>query len=312
MRLLPGDIHLEFMQKRTWAFGLSLVLVLLSVAAFAVRGLNFGIDFTGGTLIEVGYEQAVDLDEVRQQIAAAGLHSMSVQHFGSAKDVLIRVALEAGTGQAELSNRVLKELRRGGEVQLRRVEFVGPRVGEELREDGGLALLYALIGILLYVAFRFEYRFAFGAVVALIHDVVLTIGFFSVTGIEFDLSVLAAVLAVIGYSLNDTIVVYDRIRESFLGLKRRTGVQVESIVNSSINRTLARTLVTSMTTMLVLLALFVLGSEVIRGFTVAMMVGIVVGTYSSVYVAGASLLFLGLRVENMMPVKKEGEEFGRP
>ncbi len=311
MRLL-GETKLEFMQKRRLALGVSLVLVVLSLVSLGLRGLNFGVDFTGGTVIEVGYEEAVALDDVRERLAAAGLDDVSAQHFGSVKDVLIRAALDGGRTQSELSNRVLEELQRDGGVTLRRVEFVGPRVGEELREDGGLAMLYALLGILLYVAFRFEYRFAFGAVIALIHDVLLTIGFFSVTGVEFDLSVLAAVLAVIGYSLNDTIVVYDRIRESFMKIRKRTGVRVDAVVNFAINKTLARTLVTSMTTMLVLIALFALGSEVIRGFTVAMMIGIVVGTYSSIYIAGASLLFLGLRAENMMQVKKEGEEFGRP
>lgn len=300
------------MEKRGLAFGVSLALILISVASISLRGLNFGVDFTGGTIIEVGYEEAVDLESVRGRLSAAGLENVSVQHFGSAKDVLIRAALDDGVAQAELSNKVLDGLRKDGDVKLRRVEFVGPRVGEELREDGGLAMLYALIGILLYVAFRFEYRFAFGSVIALVHDVLVTIGFFSVTGIEFDLSVLAAVLAVIGYSLNDTIVVYDRIRENFLKLRKRTGVKVGAVIDSAINKTLARTLVTSVTTMLVLIALFVLGSEVIRGFTVAMMVGIVVGTYSSIYVAGSSLLFLGLSAESMMQVKKEGEEFGRP
>ena len=311
MKLL-GKTNLAFMEKRKLAFVVSLALILISFAAFALRGLNFGVDFTGGTIIEVGYQETVALDDVRARLAAAGLDNVSVQHFGSGKDVLIRAALDQSVAQAELSNRVLEELQRDGEVVLRRVEFVGPRVGEELREDGGLALLYALIGILLYVAFRFEYRFAFGAVIALVHDVLLTIGFFALTGIEFDLSVLAAVLAVIGYSLNDTIVIYDRIRERFLGLKRRTGVRAVDVINAAINRTLSRTLVTSMTTMLVLIVLLAFGSEIIRGFTIAMMVGIVVGTYSSIYVAGASLLMLGLRVENMVQVKKEGEEFGRP
>ena len=312
MRLLGGKTNFEFMGKRRLALGLSLLMILLSLASVSLRGLNFGVDFTGGTILEIGYDEAVDLEVVRSRLEVVGIENISVQHFGSAKDVLIRVALDENTAQAQLSSKILKELQRDGEATLRRVEFVGPRVGEELREDGGLAMLYALIGILLYVAFRFEYRFAFGAVVALMHDVLLTIGFFSLTGIEFDLTVLAAVLAVIGYSLNDTIVVYDRIREGFSTLKRRTGVQVELLVNSAINKTLARTLVTSMTTMFVLLALFIFGSEVILGFTIAMMVGVVVGTYSSIYIAGASLLFLGLRVENMEQVKKEGEEFGRP
>ena len=311
MRLL-GETRLEFMGKRRLALIISFALLVLALASIGWRGLNFGVDFTGGTIIEVGYTKAVALDEIRSRLKTAGFESASVQHFGSAKDVLIRLALDENVAQAEVSNRVLGELQRDSEVKLRRVEFVGPRIGAELREDGGLAMLYALVGILLYVAFRFESRFAFGAVIALIHDVLLTIGFFSLTGIEFDLSVLAAVLAVIGYSLNDTIVVYDRIRENFMKIKRKTGIKVSSVVNTAINKTLARTLVTSMTTMLVLVALFALGSEVVRGFTIAMMVGIVVGTYSSIYIAGASLLFLGLRVESMMKVKKEGEEFGRP
>ncbi len=311
MRLL-SQTSFDFMEKRRLALIVSSVLLVASVASIAVRGLDFGVDFTGGTVMEVGYEQAAALEDVRSHLVASGIESATVQHFGSAREVLIRVPLDDGLAQAELSNRILDALRQGGEVALRRVEFVGPRVGEELREDGGFAMLYALVGILLYVAFRFEYRFAFGAVVALVHDVAITIGFFSLTGIEFDLSVLAAVLAVIGYSLNDTIVIYDRIREGFMKLRKRTGVQPESLVNTAINRTLARTLVTSLTTMFVVIALFLFGSEVIRGFTIAMMVGIVVGTYSSVYIAGASLLFLGLRTESMMPVKKEGEEFGRP
>lgn len=311
MQLLT-QTRFDFMAQRRLALVVSSVLLVVSLLSIALRGLNFGVDFTGGTVMEVGYDQPADLERVRSRLVSSGIESASVQHFGSAREVLIRIALDGSLAQAELSNRVLDELRQDGEVTLRRVEFVGPRVGEELREDGGLAMLYALIGILLYVAFRFEYRFAFGAVIALIHDVVITTGFFSLFGIEFDLSVLAAVLAVIGYSLNDTIVVYDRIREGFLRVRRRTGIEVEPIVNTAINRTLARTIVTSLTTMFVVVALFALGSEVIRGFTIAMMVGIVVGTYSSIYVAGASLLFLGLRAENMLPVKKEGEEFGRP
>ena len=311
IRLL-SQTDFNFMEKRRPALILSAVLLAASVASIAVRGLNFGVDFTGGTVMEVGYERAVALGDVRSRLASSGIENATVQHFGSAREVLIRIALDDGVAQAELSNRILDALRQDDEVVLRRVEFVGPRVGEELREDGGLAMLYALVGILLYVAFRFEYRFALGAVVALIHDVMITIGFFALTGIEFDLSVLAAVLAVIGYSLNDTIVIYDRIREGFMRLRKRTGIQPELVVNASINKTLSRTLVTSLTTMFVVISLFLFGSEVIRGFTVAMMVGIVIGTYSSVYIAGASLLFLGLRVENMMPVKKEGEEFGRP
>ena len=291
MRLLPHKLSIDFMGRARAAMFLSGALLLASIGSLAVQGLNLGIDFEGGTLIEVGYPAPVELGAVRTQLDAHGFGNAVVQHFGSAQDVLVRIKPDERP-ESELSNRALEALRGDGEeVQLRRVEFVGPQVGEELRDDGGLAMLYALALILIYVALRFEHRFSFGAVMALVHDVIITIGFFSLTRIEFDLTVLAAILAVIGYSLNDTIVVYDRIRENFRQLRRHASIEV---LNVSINQTLARTLMTSLTTLLVLVALFFFGGEVIHAFSIALIVGVVVGTYSSIYVAGSSLLALGI------------------
>ena len=278
------------MGRSRHAMVLSGVLLVLSIGSLLFQGLNLGVDFEGGTLIEVGYPAPVELNEIRGQLEASGFDRAVVQHFGSAQDVLVRIKPDERP-QSELSNQVLEALRGGGELELRRVEYVGPQVGEELRDDGGLAMLYALGLILIYVALRFEYRFSFGAVVALVHDVIVTIGFFSLTQIEFDLTVLAAILAVIGYSLNDTIVVFDRIRENFRQLRRHSSTEV---LNVSINQTLSRTLMTSLTTLLVLFALFFFGGEVIHAFSIALIVGVIIGTYSSIYVAGSSLLVLGV------------------
>ncbi len=312
MQLLSRKIEIQFMSKRRYAVIASLTLIALSIASLTFKGLNFGIDFTGGTLIELGYPEPVKLAVVRQALRESGYQRAVVQHFGTSLDVLIRLAPQADKNSADLSNQIVAALRERvvGEVDVRRVEFVGPQVGEALREDGGLALVYALIGILIYVALRFEYRFSFGSVIAVVHDVIITLGFFSLTQTEFDLSVLAAILAVIGYSLNDTIVVYDRIRENFRKMRK---ADTEAVVNTSINQTLARTLVTSLTTLLVLLALFFLGGEVIHGFAVALIVGVMVGTYSSIYVASTSALMLGVSKADLMLVKKEGAELdGRP
>jgi len=267
--------------------------------------LNPGIDFTGGTLIEVGYSAPAELSRVRSALEQAGFGEAIVQHFGTAQDVLIRLAPREGLKAAELSSEVLKTLQTTGEVSMRRVEFVGPQVGDELAEDGGLAVLFSLFAILIYVALRFEYRFSVGAVAALVHDVILTLGIFSLLQIEFDLTVLAAILAVIGYSLNDTIVVFDRIRENFRKLRKGTPVEV---INFSLNQTLSRTLMTSVTTLIVLLALFFLGGEIIHGFALALIIGVVVGTYSSIYVASSTTLALGISKEDLMPPQKEGAE----
>ena len=309
MEWFKTNSDIRFLGKRqgTIAAALSVVLVLASFASFLTRGFNFGIDFTGGTLIEVGYQEDIALERVRVALGEAGYGGASVQHFGTLRDVLIRIPPVEDVSSAELSNKVFRALSEeaSGEVELRRVEYVGPQVGDELAEQGGLAVLYSLIGILIYVALRFEWRFAVGAVVATVHDVVITVGLFSLLQIEFDLPVLAAVLAVIGYSLNDTIVVYDRIRENFR--KMRKGRPVD-VINASLNQTLSRTIVTSGTTAMVVLALFVLGGQIIHGFALVLLVGIIVGTYSSIYVASAAVLALGVSKEDLMPVKKEAAE----
>lgn len=295
----------NFMGIRKLALAFSTVLVLVSIASLAINGLKFGLDFTGGSLVEVGYAQAVDLDEVRQRLRAQGFEDAVVQTFGSARDVLIRLQV---AHDPQLGDKVLAALRGDSEqaIELRRNEFVGSQVGEELREQGGLGMLLALFMIMVYLAFRFQLKFSLGAVIALIHDVLIVLGLFSLLQIEFDLTVLAAVLAVIGYSLNDTIVVYDRIRENFRILRKEDNVQV---MNTSLSQTLSRTLMTSLTTLLVLMALFYFGGEMIHGFALALLVGVLVGTYSSIYVAANALVLMGVSREDLLPPeKKAGEE----
>lgn len=301
-----ANSNINFMGRRRISLAVSVLLLIASVAMLATRGLNFGIDFTGGTVIEVGYPDPVALEDVREQLDTAGYGRAIVQYFGTSQDILIRLAPREGENTADLSNDVLRALRERSEtgVDMRRVEFVGPQVGEELREQGGLAMLYAMIGILIYVALRFEWRFSVGSVLALVHDVVITLGIFSLLQAEFDLSVLAAVLAVIGYSLNDTIVVYDRIRENFRRMRKETA---EMVMNKSVNQMLSRTIITSGTTLLVLLALFFLGGAVINNFALALIIGVLVGTYSSIYIAAALALTMGVDRTVMLPVKKEGE-----
>ena len=307
MQILKSKLNIDFVGRRKLAMIFSLSLILISLIAIIARGLNLGIDFTGGTLVEVGYQQPAELNKVRAALAEEGFQDATAQHFGTPRDVLVRLAPREDVDSAELSTKAFAALNEEaeGNAELRRVEFVGPQVGDELTEKGGLALLYALFGILIYVALRFEYRFAVGSVIALIHDVIITIGIFSLFQIEFDLPVLAAVPAVIGYSLNDTIVVYDRIRENFRKMRKGSP---EQVVNTSLNQTLARTLVTSFTTLLVLTALFIFGGEIIHGFALALIIGVVIGTYSSIYVASTAVLMLGVSKADLMPVKKEGEE----
>jgi len=307
MRTLISKLHFDFMGKRKLAMFFSIALIVTSLASLAIRGLVFGIDFTGGTLIEVGYAQDADLEQVRQVLANNAFSEAQVQQFGTPRDVLIRLAPREGVKSSELSDKVFGVLSQQaqGKVELRRVEFVGPQVGDELTEDGALAVLVALMAILMYVAVRFEWRFAVGSVIALVHDVTITLGFFSIFQIEFDLTVLAAVLAVIGYSLNDTIVVFDRIRENFRKIRKGDS---KEIINTSLNQTLARTIVTSLTTLIVLLALFVMGGEIIHNFSLALILGILVGTYSSIYVASSAVLMLGVSKADLMPVQKEGQQ----
>ncbi|WP_455198271.1 protein translocase subunit SecF [Kaarinaea lacus] len=307
MQLFKKQTSFDFMSKRNIALVFSAVLILAAIGSLATRGLNFGLDFTGGTLIELGYSQPVDLTKVRSTLETAGFPEAVVQHFGTSQDVMVRIAPRENISNVEISSQVMAALRGAeeDEVDMRRVEFVGPQVGDELAEDGALAMIYALVCILVYVGLRFEYRFAIGAVAALVHDVIITLGLFALLQLEFDLTVLAAVLAVIGYSLNDTIVVFDRIRENFRKMRKGSNVDV---VNASLNQTLARTLMTSITTLLVLIALFIFGGELIHSFATALIFGVVIGTYSSIYVASSSALSLGISKADLMPVVKEGAE----
>lgn len=295
---------INFMGKRRLAAAFSVLLILTAIGSLVVKQLNWGLDFTGGTLVEVHYADSANLNEIRATLAEAGYAGAIVVSFGTDKDVLIR--LPDGYSDAQ-GTEMLQTLQAssGVDVELRRIEFVGPQVGDELREQGGLAMLLALGLVMLYIAFRFQFKFAVGAVIALIHDVIITLGFFSISGLEFDLTVLAALLAVIGYSLNDTIVVSDRIRENFRKLRRAAPLEV---VNISLSETLGRTLVTSLTTLLVLLALALYGGEMIFGFAVALLVGVMIGTYSSIYVASNVLLSMGVSKEDLMIPIKEGAE----
>lgn len=289
------------MGKRRFAAVLSAVLIVISIGSLATRGLNFGIDFTGGVLIEVRYPDAANLVDVRARLGNGGFGNAIVQNFGSATEVLIRVMPEEGVDAGKVGDHIFELLRSGDAgVDLRRAEFVGPQVGEELTERGGLAMLFAIFMILIYIWIRFQWKMAIGSVAALVHDVMITIGFFSILQIPFDLAVLAAILAVIGYSLNDTVVVFDRIRENFRLIKRQGA---ESIMNLSVNQMLGRTIITSLTTLLVVVALFFLGGQAVRGFSIALIVGILIGTYSSIYIASATALAMDLTTEELLPVK---------
>jgi preprotein translocase subunit SecF len=299
--------NINFIGNRNIAMIFSGVLMIISIGSLATRGLHMGIDFTGGTLIEIGYQKAADLTALRSTLDEAGFSDATVQNFGTAKDVLIRLKLHEGVSSADLSSKVLEAINKttAEPASVRRVEFVGPQVGDDLAEDGFLALLYSTICILIYIAWRFEWKFSVGAVLATIHDVVVTLGLFSILGLEFDLTVLAAVLALIGYSLNDTIVVYDRIRENFRLMRNKS---TEEIMNISVNVTLSRTIMTSLTVILVLLSLFFLGGEVLRGFSIVLLFGVFFGTYSSIFIASPMALLLGISPEDLMIPVKEGAE----
>ncbi len=299
------NLNIPFMSYRKIATMTSLALLALSILSLGFRGLNLGLDFSGGTLIEVTYSEAVDLGEIRDLMTNNGFDDFQVVNFGSDTDVLIKVADKDGSSQ--LGDTIFTFLQADDpSMELQRIEFVGPQVGSELRDQGGLGMLVALGMILLYVAFRFQYKFALGAVAALAHDVVIILGLFSLFAWDFDLTVLAALLAVIGYSLNDTIVVSDRIRENFRGER---GFEPEEIINRSINQTLSRTLITSFTTLLVLLALYFFGGDMIRGFSEALIIGVLVGTYSSIYVVANMLLGLSITQDDLAIPEAEGVEF---
>ena len=299
------NTKIDFLRWRKLAMAWSIIVLLIALGSLLFRGMNLGLDFTGGTVIEVQYPHPVAIPEVRETLVKAGYGDAQTQHFGTSHDVLIRIPPREQINAATLNNQVLTALQGaegGAGVTLARAEFVGPQVGKELVEQGGLAALGALFGILVYVMFRFEWRLAVGTIAATIHDVLFTVGWFSLFQLEFDLTVLAAVLAVIGYSVNDTVVVLDRIRENFR--KRRKGSVVE-IMNLSINETLSRTTMTSFVTLLSVIVMYFFGGTVMHGFSIAMIVGIVVGTYSSIYIAGATALYLGISREDLLPHAKE-------
>lgn len=301
---MAKELNLNFMKGRHVAMALSAILLIVAIAALAIRGLNLGLDFTGGTLLEVSYEQPAKIENIRSQLDASGFLGSTVQHFGSETDILIRMS-EAY--RDTLGQEVLQALREGDEsnpVELRRSEFVGGQVGEELRDQGGLALLMALFVVMLYVSFRFQFKFSVGAVLALFHDVVIILGLFALFQWDFDLTVFAALLAVIGYSLNDTIVVADRIRENFRMIRKGDTIE---IINISLNQTLGRTIMTSVTTALVLIALMFLGGELIHNFALGLLIGVVVGTYSSIYVAANILLLMNINREDLIPAELEEE-----
>ena len=297
------SFNIDFMGARRMALAVSAVVIAFSLVSLVARGLNFGLDFTGGYLLELTYGGEADLADIRAALNEEGIENPVVQNFGTTSDVLVRLPLQAEAEEGDTRDRVLNALRaRDPTVELRRADFVGPQVGEELTERGGLALLIALVLIFVYVMLRFRWKFAAGTISALVHDVIVVVGFFSIFGFSFDLTILAAILATIGYSLNDTIVVFDRIRENFRLMRRGSAVEV---INRSINQMLGRTMITSFTTLLVLFCLFLLGGETVSGFALALIVGVVVGTYSSIYVASASALALNVTPADLIPPKRE-------
>lgn len=299
------DFKIPFMSYRKIASIFSIILFVVSVLSLSFKGLSLGLDFSGGTLVEVKYEEAVELEDIRTVLNENGFDDIQVVNFGTVQDVLIKVADQDGNSSiGETVFNILQNNKLEGE--LKRIEFVGPQVGSELRDQGGLGMLVALFMILLYVAFRFQYKFALGAVTALAHDVVIILGLFSLFAWDFDLTVLAALLAVIGYSLNDTIVVSDRIRENF---RIERDISAEETVNLSINQTLGRTIITSFTTLLVLFALFIFGGELIRGFSLALIIGVLIGTYSSIYVVANILMSLSITQDDLAVPEPEGAEF---
>jgi preprotein translocase subunit SecF len=306
MEFFKAKTSIRFMEKRHWWYGISAVLILGSIALLAVRGLNLGIDFTGGVVIELAFPEAAEIDEVRGALAAAGYGEASVQSFGTTRDVLVRVMPEEGKDVNQVSHGVLSAIQAYAPgVELRRTEAVGSQVGRELGEKGALAGFFTFLFIAIYVALRFQWKLALGSVLAALHDPIVVLGFFAATQLTFDLPTLAAILAVVGYSLNDTVVVFDRIRERFTLSRKDPPAR---IMNMAINETLSRTLMTSVTTMLAVLSLLVFGGDVLRGFATALAIGVVVGTFSSIYVASAIALDLKLTARDLMPAQREKGE----
>jgi preprotein translocase subunit SecF len=308
MRLIKNKTSIDFLSigRRRFTTLLSIVAIIVSIGSIATKGLEYGIDFTGGVLLEVSYPAEANLERIRLILGEAGFADLQVQRFGTATDVLLRLPPQANTNSDEI-RKLMQDTLAADEpnVELRRVEFVGPQVGEELREQGGLATIFVLLLIFGYVMMRFQWKFAAGAVAALAHDVMLTVGFFSIFSLQFDLTVLAAVLAVIGYSLNDTVVTFDRIRENFTKLR---GVDPQESINISVNEVLARTIITGVTTLIVLIALFMLGGESVAPFSIALIVGVIVGTYSSIYTASATALYLNVNAQDLLPPAEDLEQ----
>ncbi|MFL2538356.1 MAG: protein translocase subunit SecF [Candidatus Rariloculaceae bacterium] len=301
--MLSTNLNINFMGARRIALVFSAVAIVFSLGSLVTRGLNFGLDFSGGYLLEMSYSSEVDLADIRSALAEEGFENPLVQNFGTVSDVLVRLMPQDVAGDTETRDRVVATLSaQDPSAELLRFEFVGPQVGDELTEDGALAMLIALVLIFIYVMLRFRWKFAVGTISALVHDVIVVFGFFSIFGVAFDLTIVAALLATIGYSLNDTIVVFDRIRENFRVMRRGTA---KEIINASINQMLGRTMITSLTTLLVLLCLFFLGGEAISGFALALVVGVIIGTYSSIYIASASALALNVSSTDLIPQKRE-------
>lgn len=308
MRLLKEKTNVDFMGKRVIALTFSSILILAALITLPVKGLNFGLEFTGGTEVEVRFDEPPEINNVRDSLASAGMADAVVQTFGSSRELLVRIPPgEDGNGSDEEATEVIEALKVnwGEGVTMRSSGYVGSQVGEELTEQGILAVVYALIGIFIYVMFRFQWRFSVGAVLAVMHDILVSMGILSLLQVSFDLTVVAALLAVVGYSLNDTIVLFDRIRENFPRLNKHAP---QEVINRSVNQTLSRTLMTSLTTLLVLIALFSFGGEIIHAFALTLIVGVIVGTYSSIYVASTSLLLLGVSKHDLMVVEKEGAQ----
>lgn len=303
MKFFARVPNIDFMAQRKVGLIVSSVLTIATILLLIFRGLNFGIDFTGGVLVEVAYPQAVEIDDVRSHLEKSGYERATVQYFGTTKDVLIRLPPAANANSAEVSTRILEALDAQNEkIELRRIDFVGPQVGEELTEKGALALLVAFIGIAIYIMARFEWKFSVGAVSALVHDALMALGFLSIFWVEFDLTTLAAILALIGYSNNETIVIYDRVRENLISQRR---ANIFEVVNLSINQTLLRSVITHLTTLLVLTALFLMGGASVHSFSVALIVGVIVATYSSIYVSTGLAILLGISREDLLPPKEE-------
>ena len=302
------ESHIDFLKPRKIAYAISATLIVVSLVSLATRGLNFGIEFRGGVVVEAGFPESIDLPPIRAALEEAGVDRTVVQHFGSSREITVQLLAEEGVDPAATRDRIMSILRSvDARAELRRVEFVGPQVGRELAEQGGLATLFALLMILAYVSFRFQWKFSVGAVAALVHDVIITLGVFSLIQLAFDLAVLAAVLAVIGYSLNDTIVIFDRIRENMLKMRRKS---TEEVVNASLNHTLSRTIMTGVTTLLVLLALYFLGGEAISGFSIALIIGVLIGTYSSIYIASETAMALKVTTTDLLPPQAKEDESG--